>query len=44
MIKSNPDDKKLEVSIANFTDAQTHPDANDLESAKSFAKRILEQF
>lgn len=41
MLKQNPKDKKLEVSIENFDEAQSHPDRNDLENAKVFAEKIL---
>lgn len=42
MLKKNPEDEKLQVSIENFDDAQSHPDKDDLANAKIFASRILE--
>ena len=34
MIKTNPNDKNLQVSIENFNNALAHPDSKDLKSAK----------
>ncbi|MDO5718932.1 MAG: flavodoxin family protein [Tissierellia bacterium] len=42
MIKEHPEDKKLEVSLENFDAALSHPDADDLNSLKSWIKKILE--
>ena len=41
MITENPNDKNLEVSLKNFEDALTHPDVNDLEDVKKWAKEML---
>ena len=41
MITENPNDKNLEVSLKNFEDALTHPDVNDLENIKKWAKEML---
>lgn len=43
LIKEHPDDKNLKVSLENFEKALTHPDNNDIEEAKKFAKSIIER-
>ncbi len=43
MLKVHPEDKKLEVNIENFDEAQSHPDNEDLDNAKIFAREILEK-
>ena len=41
LIKEHPDDKNLEVSIANFDKAISHPDEKDIEDAKKWTNEIL---
>lgn len=41
MMKENPDDKQLEVSVDNFDKALTHPDNNDIENLKKWLREIL---
>lgn len=41
MIKENPNDKKLEVSLKNFDEALNHPDSNDINNLNEWLKRIL---
>lgn len=43
MMTANPEDKKLAVSVENFDKALSHPDANDLEDVKVWAKTIIEK-
>lgn len=40
MIKDNPLDKNLEVSLKNYEEAVTHPDMNDLENLKKFVSDV----
>ena len=40
MITENPEDKRLEVSIANFDEALSHPDENDLKNAFEWGKSL----
>ena len=41
MIKANPNDKNLQVSIENFNNALSHPDSKDLNSAKEWIKELF---
>lgn len=41
MLQEHPDDKKLAVSIENFDQALTHPNTQDEETARIFARRVL---
>ena len=41
LIKEHPDDKRLEVSIANFDKAVSHPDEKDIEDAKKWTNEML---
>lgn len=41
LIKANPDDKDLEVSIENFDEALKHPNKKDIEQAKFWIKSII---
>lgn len=41
MIKANPNDKNLQVSIENFNNALAHPDSKDLNSAKEWIKELF---
>lgn len=41
MITENPEDSNLKVSIKNFDKALSHPDNEDLENAKKWARNIL---
>lgn len=43
MLTTNPEDEKLKVSIENFDAAQSHPNTNDLNNAKTFTKEILKK-
>lgn len=43
LLRENPEDEKLEVSIENFDKAQSHPDKDDIQNVKEFAKNILKQ-
>ena len=42
MIKENPKDSNLQVSLKNFEEALKHPNDEDIENAKKFAKEIIE--
>lgn len=42
MIKENPEDSNLQVSLKNFEEALKHPNDEDIENAKKFAKEIIE--
>lgn len=41
MITENPDDKMLKVSLANFEEALTHPDSEDLDNLRQWVKEVL---
>lgn len=41
MMQANPEDKNLEVSIKNFDEALSHPDAADLEAARNWALEMI---
>lgn len=41
LIKENPADKHLEVSIKNFDEALKHPNEEDIEQAKKWIKSII---
>lgn len=41
MIKANPNDKNLQVSIENFNNALSHPDSKDLTNAKEWIKELF---
>ena len=43
MIKANPADANLLVSLENFDEALTHPDDKDLENAKNWIKEIIKK-
>lgn len=40
MIQEHPEDKNLEVSVNNFDEAFNHPNQNDLDQAKIWAKNV----
>ena len=42
MIKENPEDSNLQVSLKNFEEALKHPNDEDIENAKKYAKEIIE--
>lgn len=41
MIKANPNDKNLQVSIENFNNALSHPDSKDLTNTKEWIKELF---
>lgn len=41
LIKQNPEDKNLQVSLDNFDKALTHPDKEDLDSVSAWAQSII---
>lgn len=41
LLKQNPEDKKLQVSLKNFDQALSHPDAKDLEQVKAWANDMV---
>lgn len=43
MIKANPDDKDLKISLANFDAALSHPNEDDLTQVKDWALRIIDK-
>lgn len=43
ILRANPEDKKLQVSIENFDQAQSHPDSQDIERAKEFARDMIDR-
>ncbi len=42
MIKANPEDKNLQVSIKNFDEALNHPDESDLRELKKWLESIIQ--
>ena len=42
MLQEHPDDKKLEASIKNFDEAQSHPDRTDLKNVCDWAMKAAE--
>lgn len=42
MIKENPEDEKLQVSLANFDAALSHPDEKDKANAAEWAKGLIQ--
>ncbi len=44
MLTEHPEDEKLKVSIENFDDAKSHPNENDIQNIKSFAKKIIKTY
>lgn len=44
LIKANPEDKNLQVSIKNFEQALKHPDNEDIENAKIWINTILNAY
>ena len=42
MIKANPKDKNLQVSIKNFDEALNHPDESDLRELKKWLESIIQ--
>jgi len=42
LLKENPEDVNIGVSIEDFDRASTHPDKKDIEEAKRFARSIIE--
>lgn len=44
LIKANPEDKNLQVSIKNFEQALNHPDNEDAENAKIWINTILNNY
>lgn len=43
MIKENPEDKKLQVSLKNFDEALNHPDEKDKADAAAWAKELIHE-
>lgn len=41
LIKQNPEDKNLQVSLDNFDKALTHPDKEDLDNVSTWAQSII---
>ena len=41
LIKANPEDQNLKVSLANFDKALTHPDQKDLEELGKWTREVL---
>ena len=41
LLREHPEDKQLQVSVKNFDEAQSHPDANDLARAAAFARDMM---
>ena len=41
LIKENPEDKNLQVSIKNFDEALEHPNKEDIEQVKLWIKHII---
>ena len=41
MIKENPEDKNLLVSLKNFDEALSHPESKDLANVEAFTKEML---
>ena len=41
MMQANPEDKNLEVNVKNFDEALSHPDAADLDAARSWALDMI---
>lgn len=44
LIKANPEDENLQVSIKNFEQALKHPDNEDIENAKIWINTILNAY
>ncbi len=42
LIKANPDDQKLMVSISNFDEALSHPNHDDIDNVKKWALEMVE--
>ena len=40
-LKEDPDNPRLKASLANFDQAQSHPDQTDLDGAGDFARQML---
>ena len=41
ILTKNPEDRNFQVGIENFDQAQSHPDQEDMENAKAFAKEMI---
>lgn len=41
LLTEHPDDKKLQVSVQNFDQALSHPDEEDLEQARQWARAMV---
>ena len=41
LIKQNPEDKNLQVSLDNFDKALMHPDKEDLDNVSAWAQSII---
>ena len=41
LLKENPADANLEVSLKNFDEALSHPDQNDILNVKKWVKDII---
>lgn len=41
LIKQNPEDKNLQVSLDNFDKALTHPDKEDLDNVSAWTQEII---
>ena len=44
MIKAHPDDKNLKTSLANFDDAMSHPDKEDIADIKKWALSMIKTY
>ena len=43
MLQAHPEDKKLQVSLQNFEDVKDRPNAQDLEDAKTWALKMIQE-
>lgn len=41
LLKENPEDVNIGVTIEDFDKASTHPDERDIEDAKNFARQVI---
>lgn len=43
LLQAHPEDKKLKVSLQNFEDVKDRPNAQDLEDAKTWALKMIQE-
>lgn len=43
MLNQHPEDEKIQAFLSNFDQARTHPDAQDIQNVKAFAKKVYHQ-